>query len=950
MAEEANRKPSPPSLDRDEQRQSAGGDPMLELSRIVGFDDTPDDETPAEQDRAGQFDLEDALMAELGDDAQRRAPAAPPMPADAADLSASQARIEDALPDFAGDPAADPADRGTDWARPSEPETPAAIDQPGQPGLEQELAAALGDDGAARADPAAPSRGIKLQSFDSYLRPQATEPEPQPVSQPELEPQPPLQANPVNGSDMPADSQIGGDWDAEMSWDLPAPDLPAPGLTAQGAAPNDAPVPPETAPDPLAAPEPPFAAAADIAPPSHEPLPDDALAADPFASGVDDALFEGQEQPVFTPYLASADTDEGDLQSTFEDVFDAALDDTAPLDAAPEPAPASMPAGDPGLAMPPQPEWQQAPEPVQAPEQQPAQAAPAPGQPADEIDPVDELTAIMEMGLEAPQPAAPEPAQAQPVADAANAQGDERPTPAEDPMLGLDAVFDAAVEQGFSQRLDEFAMRQAAQPDAPAAMPMSVDEPPVVDTIDMDGFSANDAVTPEVSEADAAAVARNGAGRPQAAPDGPDDAKIAAAAAALGATAAAMPAGASAKSRGDADFDDTDFEAELARDMEFVDHDLRSAQAGQPNEFFDDQAFDETTPAEAAAAGKRMGWRGIAVGGVLGVVALAGAGTFFLLDRGGDINAGPVLVEAGEDPVKIVPDDPGGQTVPNQDRAVFDETGGQTPSQPTLVTTAEEPVDIATAPGESLPSALGTGEKSEERLTGGGTEVASAGNEIETITPRRVRTLVVRPDGTLEERAPALAEPRPEEVAGVASATRTADDVAVAPAPIAVPVPEQTGADAGTANGDGSLAERFGGTTPQAAQPDGTPTAPQPQSDLPLVQQRPADQPAAPAPAPAQPAPQQQVAAVPQVTTAPSSGFTVQLAALPSEAEARSTATTLSQRYGNLIAGRGLSIQRAVIEGRGTFYRVRVAADGRADANQLCDNIRSAGGNCFVAR
>ena len=131
----------------------------------------------------------------------------------------------------------------------------------------------------------------------------------------------------------------------------------------------------------------------------------------------------------------------------------------------------------------------------------------------------------------------------------------------------------------------------------------------------------------------------------------------------------------------------------------------------------------------------------------------------------------------------------------------------------------------------------------------------------------------------------------------------------------------------------------------------------------PLIRDRPSDQPvnvvnrqqvaAAPAAAPA-PAPQAaaaaQQAAVPVTTTSGSTGFSVQLAALPSEESARATATRLSQQYGGLIAGRGLTIQRAVIEGRGTFYRVRVAANGSGDANALCNSIKASGGNCFVAR
>ena len=69
-----------------------------------------------------------------------------------------------------------------------------------------------------------------------------------------------------------------------------------------------------------------------------------------------------------------------------------------------------------------------------------------------------------------------------------------------------------------------------------------------------------------------------------------------------------------------------------------------------------------------------------------------------------------------------------------------------------------------------------------------------------------------------------------------------------------------------------------------------------------------------------------------------------------SVAEAQSSFANLSARYGNLIGGRAMNIQRADIPGKGTFYRVRVAAQDRSDATSLCTRIKAAGGSCFVAR
>ena len=60
----------------------------------------------------------------------------------------------------------------------------------------------------------------------------------------------------------------------------------------------------------------------------------------------------------------------------------------------------------------------------------------------------------------------------------------------------------------------------------------------------------------------------------------------------------------------------------------------------------------------------------------------------------------PVVVKADDGPVKVKPENPGGTTVPNQDNKVYDAVKGATarstaPAQEKLVTTSEEPVDMA---------------------------------------------------------------------------------------------------------------------------------------------------------------------------------------------------------------------------------------------------------------
>ena len=117
----------------------------------------------------------------------------------------------------------------------------------------------------------------------------------------------------------------------------------------------------------------------------------------------------------------------------------------------------------------------------------------------------------------------------------------------------------------------------------------------------------------------------------------------------------------------------------------------------------------------------------------------------------------------------------------------------------------------------------------------------------------------------------------------------------------------------------------------------------------------PAPQPApAKAAAPAQPKPKSKPVEVASAnvepTAAPSGSWSVQIASQPSADAAKSTYQDLAQRYASVIGGRGVNIVKADIEGKGTYWRVRVPAKSRDEAVSLCTNYKAAGGNCFVSK
>jgi len=938
MADTADRKPfrSDDDLPADGQ---GGVDPLLELSQIAGFEPAGG----AEPD-ARQIDLEDALLAEL---APQEAPAADvasgpdepidlppfigggsdtgaPMPEDDAAFEAMEAELSPPLPEpapvmVAWPPAppeaeAVPADAVEDVPAFLSTPAPEPEAEPAAPSLEDELAAMLAGDTAPE-----PASNVPLADV---------EPETAAPSADEMVP-------------IPGDAGLAPAAEAPASQDAgPAPvEMPPADMAPEAVFPTD---PVEPAPvDPAPMDTVPF----DDAP--VDALPTDDFAAEPAEipapiwdepAARDAETVDWSDPPELgsEPDMGAATPQAPSLDDDFAAAFDAELSAVDQTDAAEDPFALSASA-----------------------DAMPVDDLPTETEP---LDPVDELAAIM--GYEPPAANLEAEVSAESVPDVART------------LDAMDADFEAALDADLSGALS-LDDRSADLPPAGLAM-ATADPAPVIDTVDMSAFEsvpASDFDVPEFDGGDANRAEAPGAvdsvfdeafEREPYAPrqsDGPAEYN------AHPATAAAMTGA----------FDSAQFEAELARDMEFVGHDLNTERGA------DGLDLDAAEESAAPAPDERSGRRGMVIGLVVAGLAVAGVAGVLALS-GGDsaVDDGPVLVEADETPVKIEPEDPGGTTVPNQDRAVFADGDSAEPSQQNLVSTAEEPVDIATAPADSLPAAVAVGEKAEDRLTEGGTE-ASTSDGVAPITPRRVRTLIVRPDGTLEERAPepvetAAAEPAaPEPVVAeqspVAAAPQTAPTIEAPQTVAGVPVTDTTETGQTPAPAEDTAAPTQ--PAPSASETPAAPANPTPAATAnetapvvvrrvqtttatpPVIRDRPSDQPvdvinrqqvaSAPAAAPAPAAPAQR-ATVPVTTTSAPTGFSVQLAALPSEEAARATATRLSQQYGGLIAGRGLTIQRAVIEGRGTFYRVRVAANGSGDANALCNSIKASGGNCFVAR
>lgn len=351
----------------------------------------------------------------------------------------------------------------------------------------------------------------------------------------------------------------------------------------------------------------------------------------------------------------------------------------------------------------------------------------------------------------------------------------------------------------------------------------------------------------------------------------------------------------------------------------------------------------------------------VALVGVIGAVAMKGG-----KGRSGE----PPIIVAKTQPMKEKPADPGGVEIPGQDRQVLAK-GSTDPKGPATVVNKEEqpvdlnqtpkrevsrvilaapssqaatsapaaapPVPIIMPPSAATPSAVAAQSQPQSTTTAGGFEAkrvrsVKVGPEGEAVTPKAssVPSLVNAPPRTttaapVQTAAPKVeapkAEPvktetvridppksdaRPSTATRAPAATTTPTRTAARPAPAAEPEPAE-----GAANAPLSLRPPAGSS----------PTRPVARATTP--------------------------APTTTASTGGSGGYSVQLAAAPTEADARSAAGKLKQQY-SALSGHNPTWRTSEVNGR-TVYRVRVSGMSRESATELCSKIKAGGGSCFVA-
>ncbi len=292
-----------------------------------------------------------------------------------------------------------------------------------------------------------------------------------------------------------------------------------------------------------------------------------------------------------------------------------------------------------------------------------------------------------------------------------------------------------------------------------------------------------------------------------------------------------------------------------------------------------------------------------AMGGALCVVLAGVGGTYFLRGGSSTVASAPTI-KAVSGPLKVAPDAPAPTSGPQSSASVLEKPGEKLGAS-RVVTSEEQPVDLSQVRTASVP-AVG---------------VAAARPAGAFPEPIKVKTVSVRPDGTIISASDAPARPVTSSVTPAVAPQRTASNV--------------TGSTPATSPASPA------GAKPAAPAPAPTAAAPKTTVRVAPPSETSAAKPAQTASA----APAQAVASSPAVAKG---GFAVQLAAAGSDAEARDKIGKYQRQFASSLDGHAPGVVKGEANGK-SVWRIRVGGLSREDAVSMCVSIKDSGGSCFVA-
>ena len=338
-------------------------------------------------------------------------------------------------------------------------------------------------------------------------------------------------------------------------------------------------------------------------------------------------------------------------------------------------------------------------------------------------------------------------------------------------------------------------------------------------------------------------------------------------------------------------------------------------------DFLDESQF--MTPGEAEAKPARkfsLKSRSIYMVGsaLLGAIALGGALAFAYKQSGGAMGGGQTpVVQADSRPVKEAPQQAGGKEFPHKNKLIYERLqNGDQPEAERIVPRQEE-LAMPAMPGGAVPAPAGAAPMPPP---------AVASVDDPDGGPRRVKTMVVRPNGTMAEAEAPAAAPAPQQAAAVAPPAAP-QQVAFAEPPMPAPPMPQAAPMPAPAAAPAPVAEA---APPPAAAPAPVAADPQPVAAIPP---QPKVAAAEAAPAPAKP-----------------TKFVVQVGSKQNQTEALATFADMQQKYPTLLASYRPMVQKADLGSKGVWYRLRIGPIvDKTAATKLCGQLKSQGHpDCLV--
>ena len=347
--------------------------------------------------------------------------------------------------------------------------------------------------------------------------------------------------------------------------------------------------------------------------------------------------------------------------------------------------------------------------------------------------------------------------------------------------------------------------------------------------------------------------------------------------------------------------------------------------------------YAQPFPAAAAGNARPRSRRPLYLTALIIVVELGGIGASFALKVSPGGSRAIAMIKAANGPTKIQADQANRADRADQNASILDKS--PQPAPVALVDRAEQPVDLSRSDLRQSDRPLRVMTIGSAQLAPGAANVpvppppmyppgvAMPSGIGDLIEPRKVKTIAVRPDGTLltnDTPQAAVEAPRPGPDAAKAKASTPKAVARVVTTPNMQVASNQDADKAAARDRDAPAALQV----PSGASRNKSATS---RSEALKV------------------AAAQTSATDPIPTGSTKGSFAVQLAAPATEEEARQSAARLGKQFAAALEGRHLSFHRASV-GEKAVYRVRVGGLSHDEATALCQKLQASGGKCFVAK